>query len=409
MGSARTVAGIALPKKFSPIGKFSSFTIKIDNREIPKYEEEFWTSKQRQSSSLHEVSYRACFKAEVPRFFIEWLTEVGDTVYDPFNGRGTTIIEAGLLGRKVIANDINPLSVVLSRPRFSIPSLESLQKRLSGIRINPKAKADIDLSMFFHPQTEAEIVSLKNYLYKRKINKKEDAIDRWIRMVATNRLTGHSKGFFSVYTLPPNQAVSQGSQIKINKRLKQKPEYRDIRKLILKKSISLIRKLKDNDIETLYRIGRTAKFYIGDARHTPKIKNNSVTLTVTSPHFLDTINYYVDNWLRCWFNTIDSKRVSESIKESKDVQGWSDMMRDVFKELLRITKIGGWIAFEVGEVRNASIKLEDIILPIGERVGFKCEGVLINKQKFTKTAHIWGIRNNSNGTNTNRIILFRKA
>ena len=408
MGSARTVAGIALPKKFSPTGKYSSFTLKIGIREIPKYEEEFWTSKQRQSSSLHEVSYRACFKAEVPRFFIQWLTEIGDTVYDPFNGRGTTIIEAGLLGRKIIANDINPLSEVLSRPRFSIPKLEDLQKRLSDIKIIPKEKADIDLSMFFHPQTEAEIVSLKNYLFKRKINKKEDAIDRWIRMVATNRLTGHSKGFFSVYTLPPNQAVSQESQIKINRRLKQKPEYRDVRRLILKKSISLIRKLKDNDITTLYKIGRTAKFYIGDARHTPKIKNNSVTLTVTSPHFLDTINYYADNWLRCWFNTIDSKKVSESIRESKDVQGWSAMMKDVFKELLRITKVGGWVAFEVGEVRNASIKLEEIILPIGENVGFKCEGILINKQYFTKTAHIWGIKNNKSGTNTNRIIIFRK-
>jgi DNA modification methylase len=409
MGSARTIAGRALPKKFSSTGKYSSYTIKVSNREIPKYEEEFWTSRQRQSSSLHEISYRACFKAEVPRFFIKWLTEVNDTVYDPFNGRGTTIIEAGLLGRKVIANDINPLSEVLSRPRFSIPSLEKLKKRLIDIRTDPKAKADIDLSMFFHPQTEAEIVSLKNYLFKRKSDKNEDAIDRWIRMVATNRLTGHSKGFFSVYTLPPNQAVSQESQIKINRRLKQKPEYRDIRKLILKKSISLVRKLKDNDIATLNNVGRSAKFYIGDARNTPKIKNNSVTLTVTSPHFLDTINYYADNWLRCWFNTIDSKKVSESIRESKSVQGWSAMMEDVFKELLRITKDGGWVAFEVGEVRNASIKLEEIVLPIGERIGFKCQGILINRQKFTKTAHIWGVHNNNDGTNTNRILLFRKG
>ena len=49
------------------------------------------------------------------------------------------------------------------------------------------------------------------------MNGLEDNIDRWIRMVATNRLTGHSPGFFSVYTLPPNQAASQNSQIKINK------------------------------------------------------------------------------------------------------------------------------------------------------------------------------------------------
>jgi len=409
MGSARTMAGTTLPKFYSPASKYSTFTVKVGNKEVPRYEGEFWTSRQRQSSSLHEVSYRACFKAEIPRFFIKWLTEIGDTVYDPFNGRGTTIVEAGLLSRKVVANDINPLSEVLSFPRFSIPNLEDLQERLSDIRINLKAKADIDLSMFFHPQTEAEIVSLKNYLLKRKINKKEDDIDRWIKMVATNRLTGHSKGFFSVYTLPPNQAVSPESQIKINRRLNQKPEYRDIRKLILKKSISLIRKLNNNDIMVLRKIGRTAKFYIGDARHTPKIKNDSINLTVTSPHFLDTINYYADNWLRCWFNAIDAIKVSDSIRESKDVQGWSAMMEDVFKELFRITKGGGWVAFEVGEVRNASIKLEEIILPIGEQVGFKCEGVLINKQKFTKTAHIWGIRNNSNGTNTNRIILFRKA
>ncbi|RPI00868.1 MAG: site-specific DNA-methyltransferase, partial [Ignavibacteriae bacterium] len=183
------MAGKALPKKFSPSGKFSSFTIKIGKREIPKYEAEFWTSKQRQSSSLHEISYRACFKAEVPRFFIQWLTEIGDTVYDPFNGRGTTIIEAGLLGRNVIANDLNPLSEILSRPRFSIPDREIVLQRLNGIKINPNAKAGIDLSMFFHPRTESEIVSLKNYLLRRKKTGTEDDVDGWIRMVATNRLT----------------------------------------------------------------------------------------------------------------------------------------------------------------------------------------------------------------------------
>jgi len=84
------------------------------------------------------------------------------------------------------------------------------------------------------------------------------------------------------------------------------------------------------------------------------------------------------------------------------------MMENVFKELFRITTGGGWVAFEVGEIRNASLKLEDIILPIGERVGFRCQGILINRQKFTKTAHIWGIKNNKTGTNTNRILLFRK-
>jgi hypothetical protein len=34
--------------------------------------------------------------------------------------------------------------------------------------------------------------------------------------------------------------------------------------------------------------------------------------------------------------------------------------------------------------------------------------VLINAQQFTKTAACWGVDNNAKGTNTNRIVLFRK-
>ena len=42
---------------------------------IPTFVNEFWTARQRQASSLHEVSYRACFKPQLPRFFIERLTD----------------------------------------------------------------------------------------------------------------------------------------------------------------------------------------------------------------------------------------------------------------------------------------------------------------------------------------------
>src|SRR5690349_7507996 len=59
-------------------------------RQVPTFVNEFWTAKQRQVHSLHEISYRACFKPQLPRFFIERLTNPGDKVYDPFMGRGTT-------------------------------------------------------------------------------------------------------------------------------------------------------------------------------------------------------------------------------------------------------------------------------------------------------------------------------
>ena len=76
--------------------------------EVPTFVNEFWTARQRQASSLHEVSYRACFKPQLPRFFIERLTAPGERVYDPFMGRGTTPIEAALLGRLPTGCDINP-------------------------------------------------------------------------------------------------------------------------------------------------------------------------------------------------------------------------------------------------------------------------------------------------------------
>ncbi|MCE9640082.1 MAG: site-specific DNA-methyltransferase, partial [Betaproteobacteria bacterium] len=64
---------------------------------IPVYRGEFWTAMQRQAASIHEVSYRACFKPQLPAYFISRLTAPGDVVYDPFSGRGTTAVEAALL------------------------------------------------------------------------------------------------------------------------------------------------------------------------------------------------------------------------------------------------------------------------------------------------------------------------
>ena len=74
---------------------------------IPVFTNEFWTSKQRAAHPLHEVSYRACFRPQLPRFFIERLTQPGDLVYDPFMGRGTTLVEGALLGRRVAGCDVN--------------------------------------------------------------------------------------------------------------------------------------------------------------------------------------------------------------------------------------------------------------------------------------------------------------
>jgi DNA modification methylase len=381
----------------------------VEGIRIPKFINEFWTSKQRQGNPIHEVSYRACFKAELPRFFIKLLTKENDVVYDPFAGRGTTIIEAALLNRNVFANDINPLSTILSKPRLSIPSFVKIENRLRKLKFRNGLKADMDLSMFYHPDTESGIVSLRNYLIRTKEFGDEDFIDEWIRMVATNRLTGHSKNFFSVYTLPPNQAVTPERQKRINKQRHQKPVYKDVKFIILKKSRDLTSRLNGKLVEQLKRVGSKAKFLSEDARFTSSIRSNSIKLTVTSPPFLDIVNYADDNWLRCWFNNIDADKVARNITITKKIKEWENVMCEIFRELYRITKKSGYVAFEVGEIRRGKVKLDEHIVPLGMKAGFECIGIVINQQKFTKTANIWGVSNNDVGTNTNRIVVFRKG
>ncbi len=382
--------------------------IQVGKSEVRRFVGEFWTSGQRQASSLHEVSYRACFKPQLPHYFIKRFTKEGDTVYDPFGGRGTTAVEAALMVRRVISNDANPLSRLLLSPRLCPPSLMEVEKRLQAIKYRKSLKADIDLSMFYDSETESEILSLKHYLQNRNESGQEDIVDTWIRMVATNRLTGHSPGFFSVYTFPPNQAVSQESQKKINERRKQKPEYRDTKDLILRKSRSLLSKVTTEQRANLQRVYQYAHLLTGDARSTPAIKSGSVQLTVTSPPFLDIVEYAGDNWLRCWFNAIDIDAVAKTITMAKSIEDWSRVMGDVFRELYRVTKSGGWVAFEVGEIRNAKLMLEEHVVPLGLDAGFSCQAILINQQTFTKTSNIWGVKNNEAGTNTNRIALFRR-
>ncbi len=383
-------------------------SVEIEGKNITQYINEFWTSKQRQASSIHEISYRACFKPQLPRFFITLLTEEGDTVFDPFAGRGTTAIEAALLNRNVISNDINPLSKILTYPRFFVPDYRDLKNVLEEFALDKNLSADTDLSMYYHPETEGEIVSLKNYLSRKRQNGVESHIDKWIRMIATSRLTGHSKGFFSVYTLPPNQATTPDRQRKINKKRDQSPPYKEIIPRILKKSKSLMRNIDDVKRKRLEKIGNEGLFLECDAGNTKAIPDNSIQLTVTSPPFLDIVQYDKDNWLRCWFNNINTDKMAEKITMSDDTDEWTDVMERVFRELYRITKDDGWVAFEVGEVKNGKIKLDEYIVPVGIKAGFECIGILVNMQEFTKTSNIWGVDNMDSGTNTNRIVLFRK-
>lgn len=369
---------------------------------IPYFVNEFWTAGQRQAHSLHEISYRACFKGQLPEFFISRLTSENDTVHDPFMGRGTTPIQAGLMKRRASGSDINPLSVLLARPRLQPPHLAEVAKRLKNV---PWEQGEIDrddLLVFFHPQTLRHLNALRGWLLKEAplSDQNPDPVVDWIRMISLNRLTGHSPGFFSGRTMPPNQAVSVEAQRRMNERGGREPPPRNVIDIILKKSRSLLSDGTPPDH------GR-AQFFVRPSHNIPEIEDQSVALVVTSPPFLDTVQYADDNWLRCWFAGIDIQRVD--IAMHKTESAWTAFVRGALAEQARILKPGGHLAFEVGEVRGGKVLLERLVWQAAEGLPFERQAVIVNQQEFTKTANCWGVSNNAKGTNTNRIVLLKRS
>ena len=380
---------------------FGTRTIFEQHDAIPYFVNEFWTSGQRRGHSIHEISYRACFKPQLPDFFISRLTDPGDSVYDPFMGRGTTPVQAALRGRRPLGNDINPLSKLLVCPRLEPPSLTDVMAVLESVPWEQSVQVWEDLTVFYHHDTLRRLTNLRNFLLERAPLEDENpdhAVD-WVRMVAINRLTGHSPGFFSVYTLPPNQAVTLEAQRKINMTRDQSADPRDVKAIILKKTKSL---LSDG---AMPRHPHGALF-TDDSRRTSRLRDGEVSLIITSPPFLDIVQYAQDNWLRCWFAGIDVETVD--IAMHRTVDAWQAMIQDTLKEQARILQPGGHIAFEVGEVRRGKVLLEKVVWKAAEGLPFERLGVMINQQEFTKTANCWGVRNNKGGTNTNRIVLLRR-
>jgi hypothetical protein len=394
------------------IGAFAAFGDRT-RREvvdgIPYYINEFWTAGQRQAHAIHEISYRACFKPQLPAFFIERLTAPGEAVLDPFMGRGTTPVQAALMGRRPVGSDINPLSVLLTRPRLAPPELAAVAARLAGVSWDTPGGMPEELLAFYHPETLRHVCALRAWLQRQTPvegpcpapDASADAqADDWIRMVALNRLTGHSPGFFSVYTLPPNQATTAAHQVRINLARNQVPPVRDVPALILRKSKQLLRHGGP-------AAHPAACLATAPAHSLQYLETGSVALVVTSPPFLDIVQYANDNALRCWFAGIDAAAVAIDMHRTE--AAWQDMVRTTLGELARVVRPGGHVAFEVGEVRRGTVKLERAVWRAAEGLAFERLAVMVNQQDFTKTANCWGVDNNALGTNTNRIVLLRRV
>lgn len=377
----------AVIKSKSYIKNYSGKKIRVD-------EGVFWDQKQRQGHSLHYVvPYQACFAPQIPTFFIKHFSKSGDVVLDPFAGRGTTVFEANQLGRTGIGIDVSPLALAIAKSKLSHVTLDQIKKRLNQIDFSKQQLQGYeDFKEIYHKKTYSEILNLRNQL-------KNTPVDNLIKAIILGRLHGHSQSFFSVWTF---NVISLSKQRIINqsKRYGLRPTYRNTKESILRKAATILQDdVKVNVHSRLFKMPVTEM--------SKKIKY-PVDLIVTSPPFLNVINYIDDNWIRFWFLGYDREKLRKILIQTGDINEYREFIKKSMLEMNKVLKKGRYCIIEVGDVKNGKIKLDELIVGLTNETGFIVERVLINYISAPKISRAFARKKPGEGTKTNRCVIMKK-
>tara|TARA_Y100000031_G_scaffold157008_1_gene214930 strand:+ start:9428 stop:10591 length:1164 start_codon:yes stop_codon:yes gene_type:complete len=368
----------------------------INGKQVLVQRGQFWIQKQRQGHSLHYiVPYQACFAPQIPQFFIKRYSKPRDVVLDPFCGRGTTVFEANQLDRIGVGVDISPLAIQIAKSKLKKVTLKQVINRLKQIDFSKEILDDYeDFEDIYHPKTYSQLMNLKQQL-------KNTAVDNLIRTVILGRLHGHSPAFFSVWTFNVISLSKERIKAQSNNR-GLKPEFRDVVPRIIEKAKTvLMDRVKEQ---------KGSAVYIRNIAKSLKLKEK-VDLIVTSPPFLNVINYIDDNWLRFWFLGYDKEKLRKTLVQTNDIEEYTKFIKKSMKEMYKSLKKGKYCLIEVGDIkhRGEKIYLEHLITKLADEVGFNVEKVMINYMEAPKISRAFSRKTKYQGTKTNRCVVMKKV
>tara|TARA_Y100001968_G_scaffold333490_1_gene396625 strand:+ start:2066 stop:3526 length:1461 start_codon:yes stop_codon:yes gene_type:complete len=298
-------------------------------------------------------SYMAMFPPELPHYFIERFTKDGDTVLDPFCGRGTAPVEAAAQGRHGIGNDLNPLAVALTRGKLSNPSLNDVLSRIDELEAeyDPHewkhfSGAPRKIRMIFHIKTLRQLMFLK-----RELDWSVPGTDAFLTAVLMGAMHGSSKGFLS---LPMPNTFSMGwgyiaSKIAEDPVKWSRPDRDAFEVLRERVRRQLAKGRLPGSGETIY----------GDVRELDrKVVHGTVQLLFTSPPYLKVIKYGLYNWIRLWFLTDSGshKEVDEVLDDTHALAEYLDFMRDTMTATLPLMdRERGISCWAIGDVKGLNL------------------------------------------------------
>jgi len=252
--------------------------------------------------------YFAMFPPDFARSAIKKYSQPGDLVADPFSGRGTTLLEARILKRKAIANDINPVAVAITKAKSSTINLASGLKKIEALRNeynkinksqlkNEVKQLPVFFGFAFHEETLPQI------LWLRKRLKNIRTIELiFIKTLCLSYLHGETQKTKLVYfsnNLPHTYCPKPEYSIRFWKEKKMIAPKIDVFDILADRCKFRLENskqhlIKDNGLSLL-----------GDARNfgsnLKKLTKEKIKLVVTSPPYIGITSYEEDQWLRLWF------------------------------------------------------------------------------------------------------------
>lgn len=290
--------------------------------------------------------YIGRMKTSIARHLVERFTSRGDVIIDPFAGSGVIPFEASLLGRLTVASDTNPYGVLLMRAKFTAPrQLDHAVKRFeirwksARKRIPAQDLRSVPLWVrrFFHPETLRKTLALRDELVAES--------DHFLMACLLGILHHQRPGFLSY---PRSHLV---------------PYLRD--KLFPKQMFPGLYEERDIWIRMVAKIQRTyrrppvartrARTYLSDARRLAL--PSSINAVITSPPYMNELDYIRDNRLRLWFLERDLPSIPD-IKRRDRVHRFRDLLRDTFTRVVPHLARRSPIVLVVGDTSRGSHRVD---------------------------------------------------
>jgi len=244
--------------------------------------------------------YYAMFPISFADDVIKKHTSVGDTVLDPFAGRGTAIFSATALGRCGVGIEISPVGWVYAKAKLNPAPMEQVEERLLEIA---EQGHNYDLESQLLPEFFKRCFSssVRRFLLaaRAKLDWRKNICDRTLMAILLVYLHG-KEGQALSNQMRQTKAMSPNYAIKWwNENGKNPPEL-DTLEFIRKRIRWRYAKgvVEANGSQVL--LGNSIELLPQLEQHLRKQKLPKATLLLTSPPYFGFTNYYYDQWLRLW-------------------------------------------------------------------------------------------------------------